>query len=153
MSKETLPLPLDYTAIERILPHRYPFLLVDRITKIEEGRAIEGVKNVTINEPFFQGHFPGHPVMPAVLILEAMAQVGGMLMLNTVDDPSSNLVYFMGIDGAKFRRPVVPGDQLHFKLELLSAKRRVMKMRGEAFVDGQLVAEAELLATVVDRRP
>jgi beta-hydroxyacyl-ACP dehydratase FabZ len=136
-----------------LLPHRYPFLLVDRITKIEEGRAIEGVKNVTINEPFFQGHFPGHPVMPAVLILEAMAQVGGMLMLNTVDDPSSNLVYFMGIDGAKFRRPVVPGDQLHFKLELLSAKRRVMKMRGEAFVDGQLVAEAELLATVVDRRP
>jgi len=136
-----------------LLPHRYPFLLVDRITKIEEGRTIEGLKNVTINEPFFQGHFPGHPVMPAVLILEAMAQVGGMLMLNTVDDPSSNLVYFMGIDGAKFRRPVVPGDQLHFKLELLSAKRRVMKMRGEAFVDGQLVAEAELLATVVDRRP
>jgi 3-hydroxymyristoyl/3-hydroxydecanoyl-(acyl carrier protein) dehydratase len=88
-----------------------------------------------------------------VLILEAMAQVGGMLMLNTVDDPANNLVYFMGIDGAKFRRPVVPGDQLHFKLELLSAKRRVMKMRGEAFVDGQLVAEAELLATVVDRRP
>ena len=161
--KETLPLPgrrpggppeeWDTTAIMDLLPHRYPFLLVDRITKIEEGRAIEGVKNVTINEPFFQGHFPGHPVMPAVLILEAMAQVGGMLMLNTVDDPSSNLVYFMGIDGAKFRRPVVPGDQLHFKLELLSAKRRVMKMRGEAFVDGQLVAEAELLATVVDRRP
>ena len=161
--KETLPLPgrrpggppeeWDTTAIMDLLPHRYPFLLVDRITKIEEGRAIEGVKNVTINEPFFQGHFPGHPVMPAVLILEAMAKVGGMLMLNTVADPSSNLVYFMGIDGAKFRRPVVPGDQLHFKLELLSAKRRVMKMRGEAFVDGQLVAEAELLATVVDRRP
>jgi len=161
--KETLPLPgrrpggppeeWDTTAIMDLLPHRYPFLLVDRITKIEEGRTIEGLKNVTINEPFFQGHFPGHPVMPAVLILEAMAQVGGMLMLNTVDDPSSNLVYFMGIDGAKFRRPVVPGDQLHFKLELLSAKRRVMKMRGEAFVDGQLVAEAELLATVVDRRP
>jgi UDP-3-O-[3-hydroxymyristoyl] N-acetylglucosamine deacetylase / 3-hydroxyacyl-[acyl-carrier-protein] dehydratase len=161
--KETLPLPgrrpggppeeWDTTAIMDLLPHRYPFLLVDRITKIEEGRTIEGFKNVTINEPFFQGHFPGHPVMPAVLILEAMAQVGGMLMLNTVDDPSSNLVYFMGIDGAKFRRPVVPGDQLHFKLELLSAKRRVMKMRGEAFVDGQLVAEAELLATVVDRRP
>ena len=161
--KETLPLPgrrpggppeeWDTTAIMDLLPHRYPFLLVDRITKIEEGRTIEGLKNVTINEPFFQGHFPGHPVMPAVLILEAMAQVCGMLMLNTVDDPSSNLVYFMGIDGAKFRRPVVPGDQLHFKLELLSAKRRVMKMRGEAFVDGQLVAEAELLATVVDRRP
>jgi beta-hydroxyacyl-ACP dehydratase FabZ len=126
---------------------------VDRITNIEEGRLCEGFKNVTINEPFFAGHFPGHPVMPAVLILEAMAQVGGMLMLNSVDDPANKLMYFMGIDGAKFRRPVVPGDQLKFQLTLLSAKRRTMKMRGEAFVDGQLVAEAELLATVVDRRP
>ncbi len=160
--KETLPLPgrrpggppeeWDTTAIMDLLPHRYPFLLVDRITNIEEGRSIEGLKNVTINEPFFQGHFPGHPVMPAVLILEAMAQVGGMLMLNSVGDPGNKLMYFMGIDGAKFRRPVVPGDQLHFKLALISVKRRTMKMRGEAFVDGQLVAEAELLATVVDRR-
>ena len=161
--KETLPLPgrraggppeeWDTTAIMDLMPHRYPFLLVDRIMNIEEGRSIEGLKNVTINEPFFQGHFPGHPVMPAVLILEAMAQVGGMLMLNSVDDPANKLMYFMGIDGAKFRRPVVPGDQLRFKLTLLSAKRRTMKMRGEAHVDGQLVAEAELLATVVDRRP
>ncbi|MEQ1831667.1 MAG: UDP-3-O-acyl-N-acetylglucosamine deacetylase [Candidatus Eisenbacteria bacterium] len=161
--KETLPLPgrrpggppeeWDTTAIMDLMPHRYPFLLVDRITNIEEGRSIEGLKNVTINEPFFQGHFPGHPVMPAVLILEAMAQVGGMLMLNSVEDPANKLMYFMGIDGAKFRRPVVPGDQLHFKLTLLSVKRRTMKMRGEAFVDGQLVAEADLLATVVDRRP
>jgi UDP-3-O-[3-hydroxymyristoyl] N-acetylglucosamine deacetylase/3-hydroxyacyl-[acyl-carrier-protein] dehydratase len=161
--KETLPLPgrrpggppeeWDTTAIMDLMPHRYPFMLVDRITNIEEGRFIEGFKNVTINEPFFQGHFPGHPVMPAVLILEAMAQVGGMLMLNSVDDPGNTLMYFMGIDGAKFRRPVVPGDQLKFQLTLLSAKRRTMKMRGEAFVDGQLVAEAELLATVVDRRP
>ncbi len=161
--KETLPLPgrraggppeeWDTTAIMDLMPHRYPFLLVDRITNIEEGRSIEGMKNVTINEPFFQGHFPGHPVMPAVLILEAMAQVGGMLMLNSVDDPGNKLMYFMGIDGAKFRRPVVPGDQLRFKLTLLSVKRRTMKMRGEAYVDGQLVAEAELLATVVDRRP
>jgi UDP-3-O-[3-hydroxymyristoyl] N-acetylglucosamine deacetylase / 3-hydroxyacyl-[acyl-carrier-protein] dehydratase len=161
--KETLPLPgrraggppeeWDTTAIMDLMPHRYPFLLVDRIMNIEEGRSIEGLKNVTINEPFFQGHFPGHPVMPAVLILEAMAQVGGMLMLNSVDDPGNKLMYFMGIDGAKFRRPVVPGDQLRFKLTLLSVKRRTMKMRGEAFVDGQLVAEAELLATVVDRRP
>jgi len=161
--KETLPLPgrrpggppeeWDTTAIMDLLPHRYPFLLVDRITNIEEGRSIEGLKNVTINEPFFQGHFPGHPVMPAVLILEAMAQVGGMLMLNSVDDPGNKLMYFMGIDGARFRRPVVPGDQLQFKLALVSAKRRTMKMRGEAYVDGQLVAEAELLATVVDRRP
>ena len=160
--KETLPLPgrrpggppeeWDTTAIMDLLPHRYPFLLVDRITNIEEGRSIEGLKNVTINEPFFQGHFPGHPVMPAVLILEAMAQVGGMLMLNSVGDPGNKLMYFMGIDGAKFRRPVVPGDQLRFKLTLLSVKRRTMKMRGEAYVDGHLVAEAELLATVVDRR-
>jgi UDP-3-O-[3-hydroxymyristoyl] N-acetylglucosamine deacetylase/3-hydroxyacyl-[acyl-carrier-protein] dehydratase len=161
--KETLPLPgrraggppeeWDTTAIMDLMPHRYPFLLVDRITRIEEGRFIEGFKNVTINEPFFQGHFPGHPVMPAVLIVEAMAQVGGMLMLNSVDDPGNKLMYFMGIDGAKFRRPVVPGDQLRFQLTLLSVKRRTMKMRGEAYVDGQLVAEAELLATVVDKRP
>lgn len=160
--KETLPLPgrraggppeeWDTTAIMDLMPHRYPFLLVDRITSIEEGHAIEGFKNVTINEPFFQGHFPGQPVMPAVLILEAMAQVGGMLMLNSVDDPGNKLMYFMGIDGAKFRRPVVPGDKLCFKLTLLQQKRRTMKMRGEAFVDGQLVAEAELLATVVDKR-
>ena len=161
--KETLPLPgrrlggppeeWDITAIMDLLPHRYPFLLVDRITSIEEGVRIEGLKNVTINEPFFQGHFPGQPTMPGVLILEAMAQVGGMLMLNSVDDPADKLMYFMGIDGAKFRRPVVPGDQLRFKITLINAKRRTMKMRGEAFVDGNLVAEAELLATVVDRRP
>lgn len=161
--KETLPLPgrraggppeeWDTTAIMDLMPHRYPFLLVDRITSIEEGQSIEGLKNVTINEPFFQGHFPGQPTMPGVLILEAMAQVGGMLMLNSVEDPANKLMYFMGIDGARFRRPVVPGDQLRFRLTLLNVKRRTMKMRGEAFVDGQLVAEAELLATVVDKRP
>ena len=143
---------MDISQIMQFLPHRYPFLLVDRVLACEPGKTIVALKNVTINEPFFQGHFPGHPVMPAVLILEAMAQVGGMLMLNSVGDPGNKLMYFMGIDGAKFRRPVVPGDQLHFKLALISVKRRTMKMRGEAFVDGQLVAEAELLATVVDRR-
>jgi len=161
--KETLPLPgrraggppdeWDITAILDIMPHRYPFLLVDRITALEEGRFIEGLKNVTINEPFFQGHFPGHPIMPAVLILEAMAQVGGLLLLNSVGDPNDKLMYFMGIDGAKFRRPVTPGDQLRLKLTLLKLKNRTSKMRGEAYVDGQLVAEAELMATVVDRRP
>jgi len=160
--KETLPLPgrragrpageWDITAIMDIMPHRYPFLLVDRITRIEEGQSIEGVKNVTINEPFFQGHFPGHPIMPAVLIIEAMAQVGGLLLLNSVDDPNQKLMYFMGIDAAKFRRPVVPGDQLRFVLTLLKFRKGTSKMRGEAFVDDQLVAEAELLATVVDRR-
>ena len=160
--KESLPLPgrrpggppeeWDITAIMDILPHRYPFLLVDRITRIEEGQSIEGIKNVTINEPFFQGHFPGHPIMPAVLIIEAMAQVGGLLLLNTVDDPNDKLMYFMGIDGAKFRRPVTPGDQLRFVLTLLKFKKGTSKMRGEAYVDDQLVAEAELLATIVDKR-
>jgi UDP-3-O-[3-hydroxymyristoyl] N-acetylglucosamine deacetylase/3-hydroxyacyl-[acyl-carrier-protein] dehydratase len=161
--KRSLPLPgrrpggspeeWDITAVMDILPHRYPFLLVDRILRIEEGHSIEGIKNVTINEPFFQGHFPGHPIMPAVLILEAMAQVGGLLLLNSVEDPNDKLMYFMGIDGAKFRRPVVPGDQLRFKLSLLKLRKGTSKMRGEAYVDDQLVAEAELLATVVDRRP
>ena len=161
--KETLPLPgrraggppdeWDITAILDLMPHRYPFLLVDRITALEEGHSIEGLKNVTINEPFFQGHFPGHPIMPAVLILEAMAQVGGLLLLHSVDDPNDKLMLFMGIDGAKFRRPVTPGDQMRLKLTMLKLKNRVSKMRGEVFVDGQLVAEAELMATVVDRRP
>jgi beta-hydroxyacyl-ACP dehydratase FabZ len=114
---------------------------------------IEGLKNVTINEPFFQGHFPGHPIMPAVLIIEAMAQVGGLLLLHSVEDPAGKLVYFMGIDGARFRRPVTPGDQLRFQLTLLKLKGATSKMRGEAYVDGQLVAEAELLAQVVDKRP
>jgi UDP-3-O-[3-hydroxymyristoyl] N-acetylglucosamine deacetylase/3-hydroxyacyl-[acyl-carrier-protein] dehydratase len=159
--KETLPLPgrrpgapadeWDITAIMDIIPHRYPFLLVDRILHIEEGHSIEGIKNVTINEPFFQGHFPGHPIMPAVLILEAMAQVGGFLLLNSVKDPHGKLMYFMGIDGARFRRPVTPGDQLRFRLTLLKLKGQTSKMKGEAFVDDQLVAEAELLATIVDR--
>jgi UDP-3-O-[3-hydroxymyristoyl] N-acetylglucosamine deacetylase/3-hydroxyacyl-[acyl-carrier-protein] dehydratase len=161
--KETLPLPgrrfggppdeWDITAVMDILPHRYPFLLVDRITSIEEGRSIEGFKNVTINEPFFNGHFPGHPIMPAVLIVEAMAQVGGMLLLNSVDNPYDKLMYFMGIDNARFRRPVTPGDKLVFKLALVKMKGRTSRMRGEAFVDDQLVAEAELMATIVDRRP
>jgi UDP-3-O-[3-hydroxymyristoyl] N-acetylglucosamine deacetylase/3-hydroxyacyl-[acyl-carrier-protein] dehydratase len=161
--KQTLPLPgrraggspdeWDITAILDIMPHRYPFLLVDRILGIEEGRSIEGMKNVTINEPFFQGHFPGHPIMPAVLILEAMAQVGGLLLLNSVDDPNDKLMYFMGIDNARFRRPVTPGDQLRLRLTLLKLKGGTSKMRGEAFVDDQLVAEADLLAMVVDRRP
>ena len=160
--KRELPLPgrrpgsppdeWDITAILELLPHRYPFLLVDRITHLEEGQWIEGIKNVTINEPFFVGHFPGHPIMPAVLILEAMAQVGGLLLLNSVDDPTEKLMYFMGIDGARFRKPVTPGDQLRFRITLLKLKSGTSKMRGEAFVDDQLVAEAELLATLVPRR-
>jgi UDP-3-O-[3-hydroxymyristoyl] N-acetylglucosamine deacetylase/3-hydroxyacyl-[acyl-carrier-protein] dehydratase len=161
--KQSLPLPgrrlgappdeWDITAILDILPHRYPFLLVDRVTRMEEGRSIQGIKNVTINEPFFQGHFPGHPIMPAVLIIEAMAQVGGLLLLHTVEDPSGKLMYFMGIDGARFRRPVTPGDQIHFDITLLKFRGATAKMKGVATVDGQLVAEAELMAMVVDRRP
>jgi UDP-3-O-[3-hydroxymyristoyl] N-acetylglucosamine deacetylase/3-hydroxyacyl-[acyl-carrier-protein] dehydratase len=160
--RETLPLPgrrpgsppdeWDITAIMDIMPHRYPFLLVDRITKLDEGHRIEGIKNVTINEPFFQGHFPGHPIMPAVLIIEAMAQVGGLLLLHSVEDPTGKLMYFMGIDGARFRRPVTPGDQLRFEVTLIKLKGPISKMRGEAYVGSQLVAEAELLATVVDKR-
>ncbi len=141
----------DISAIQDIMPHRYPFLLVDRIVELHEGERVVGTKNVTINEPFFVGHFPGHPIMPAVLIVEAMAQCGGVLLLNTVDHPEEKLVYFMGIDNAKFRKPVLPGDQLRFELEMVRLKSRICKMRGRAYVDDELVSEADLLSTIVDR--
>lgn len=146
------PVQLDIAAIMKILPHRYPFLLVDRILSLEENRVV-GIKNVTMNEPFFVGHFPGHPIMPAVLIIEAMAQCGGVLLMNSnaVDNPKEKLVYFMGIDRAKFRKPVRPGDQLRLELTLLRLKSRICKMEGKAYVDGDLVAEAELLSSIVDR--
>lgn len=140
----------DIQAITEVMPHRYPFLLVDRIVELSDDHVI-GIKNVTLNEPFFIGHFPGHPIMPAVLIVEAMAQTGGVLLLNKVERPKEKLVYFMGIDSARFRRPVRPGDQLRFELKLLKLKGRICKMEGKAYVDGNLVAEAELLSTVVDR--
>ncbi len=141
----------DISAIQEIMPHRYPFLLVDRIVELVEGERVVGIKNVTVNEPFFVGHFPGHPIMPAVLIIEAMAQVGGVLLLSTVDKPKERLVYFMGIDKARFRKPVIPGDQLRFELELVKLRSRTCKMKGVAFVDGELVAEAELLSMIVNR--
>jgi len=141
----------DISQIERIMPHRYPFLLVDRILFLQDRQRVVGLKNVTVNEPFFVGHFPGHPIMPAVLIIEAMAQVGGVMLLTTVDDPSAKLVYFMGIDNARFRRPVRPGDQLIFDLELVRLKSRTCQMAGRAYVRGQLVAEADLLSSIVDR--
>ncbi|MDM7915200.1 MAG: bifunctional UDP-3-O-[3-hydroxymyristoyl] N-acetylglucosamine deacetylase/3-hydroxyacyl-ACP dehydratase [Candidatus Eisenbacteria bacterium] len=141
----------DITAIERIMPHRFPMLLVDRILLLEERKRVVGLKNVTMNEPFFAGHFPGHPIMPAVLIIEAMAQVGGVLLLHTVEDPDTKLVYFMGIDNAKFRRPALPGDQLIFDLEMVKLKSRICKMTGRCYTRGQLVAEADLLSTIVDR--
>ncbi len=140
--------------IQETLPHRYPFLLVDRILELEIGKRVVGIKSVTINEPFFQGHFPGHPIMPGVLILEAMAQVGGFLLMRGLDARAEKkVIYFTGIDKARFRRPVVPGDQLRFELELLQLRRQVCRMRGEASVDGKLVAEAELSSVVVDRDP
>jgi UDP-3-O-[3-hydroxymyristoyl] N-acetylglucosamine deacetylase/3-hydroxyacyl-[acyl-carrier-protein] dehydratase len=144
------PVELDIAAIMKIMPHRYPFLLIDRILSLEENRVV-GIKNVTINEPFFAGHFPGHPIMPAVLIIEAMAQCGGVLLLNSSYQPEEKLVYFIGIDRAKFRKPVRPGDQLRFELTLLRLKSRICKMEGKAYVDGDLVAEAELLSSIVDR--
>lgn len=142
---------LDITQIQSLLPHRYPFLLVDRIVEYEEGKRVVGIKNVTLNEPFFQGHFPGAPVMPGVLIIEAMAQTAGVLMLGNIPDRDSKLVFFTGIDGAKFRKPVVPGDQLRMELVVLRYRPRYIKLRGQAYVDGHLVAEAEISSSLVDR--
>lgn len=144
-------LVFDVQAIQRILPHRFPFLLVDRIVELVPQERVVGYKNVTINEPFFSGHFPGHPIMPGVLIIEAMAQVGGVLLLNTEADPDSKLVYFTGIDNVRFRKPVLPGDQLWFEVEMVKYRRSMCKMAGKAFVDGELVCEAELMAAIVDR--
>lgn len=137
--------------IMKVLPHRYPFLLVDRILEIEEKKRIVGLKNVTINEPFFQGHFPGHPIMPGVLIIEAMAQVGGMLLMGSIGEPESKVVYFMSLDNVKFRRPVKPGDQIRFELDITQIRGMVCKMRGVAMVDGEVVAEADMAAMVRDR--
>jgi UDP-3-O-[3-hydroxymyristoyl] N-acetylglucosamine deacetylase/3-hydroxyacyl-[acyl-carrier-protein] dehydratase len=137
--------------IMRVLPHRYPFLLVDRILEIEENKRVVGIKNVTINEPFFQGHFPGHPIMPGVLIVEAMAQVGGMLLLGNLEEPDTKVVYFMSIDNIKFRKPVRPGDQLVFEVEMIQVRGKIAKTRGVAKVDGEVVAEAEMAAMVRDR--
>jgi UDP-3-O-[3-hydroxymyristoyl] N-acetylglucosamine deacetylase/3-hydroxyacyl-[acyl-carrier-protein] dehydratase len=142
---------IEIEEIMKVLPHRYPFLLVDRILEIEPAKRIVGIKNVTINEPFFQGHFPGHPIMPGVLIVEAMAQVGGMLLMGTVPDPGSKVVYFTSLNNVKWRRPVKPGDQLRFELDLLQVRGLMCKMSGVAKVDGEVVCEAEMGAMVRDR--
>jgi UDP-3-O-[3-hydroxymyristoyl] N-acetylglucosamine deacetylase/3-hydroxyacyl-[acyl-carrier-protein] dehydratase len=142
---------MDVEEIMKVLPHRYPFLLVDRILELVAGKRVVGVKNVTINEPFFQGHFPGHPIMPGVLIIEAMAQVGGMLLLGAIEDPQSKVVYFTSLDNVKWRRPVKPGDQLRFELDLLQVRGPMCKMHGVARVDGEIVAEADMGAMVRDR--
>ena len=145
----SVKLPLNYEDIIEILPHRYPFLLVDRIIEMELGKRVVGLKNVTANEPFFQGHFPGNPIMPGVLIIEAMAQVGGVLALLSVpESQGKEKVYFVSIDKVKFRKPVVPGDQVLFELTALRTGSRIWKMGGRAFVDKSLVTEAELVASI-----
>ena len=142
---------MDITKIMDFLPHRYPMLLVDRIVESEAGKRIVGLKNVTINEPFFQGHFPGHPIMPGVLIVEAMAQTGGLLMMSEMENVAEKVIYFMSLDDVKWRKPVVPGDQLIFEVELVKRRRTILKMHGVAKVDGVTVAEATMMATVMDR--
>jgi len=142
---------LDIQRIMEVLPHRYPILLVDRILELIPRKRVVGIKNVSINEPFFQGHFPGHPIMPGVLIVEAMAQVGGMLLMDELREPPPKVVYFMALDNVKFRRPVVPGDQLRSEVEVVQLRGRNCRLKGVAYVDGQVVAEAEMLARVVDR--
>lgn len=142
---------LDIQAILESIPHRYPMLLVDRVTEFEERTRIVGLKNVTINEPFFAGHFPGHPIMPGVLIVEALAQCGGLLLMSEFENPEDKLVYFMSLDDVKFRRPVTPGDQLVFEVEMLQLRTRACRMQGVARVDGRVVAEAKMMASVVDK--
>ncbi len=142
---------LNTTDIMKMIPHRYPFLLVDRIVEVEEGKRIVGIKNVTINEPFFQGHFPGHPIMPGVLIIEAMAQVGGVYgkVVDKIGD--DRVTYFVGIDNARFRKPVLPGDTLRMELEMVNCKRGIYCFSGKAYVGETLVAEAELKATFAQK--
>lgn len=149
---ENVQLPVDVNTIRELIPHRYPFLLVDRVVELDlEGKRIVARKNVTINEPFFQGHFPGQPIMPGVLIIEAMAQVGGLLLMEAVENPEEKVMYFMSLDNVKWRRPVTPGDQIRFEVEIMQIRRHVCRMRGVGYVDGQVVAEAEMMARIMDR--
>jgi 3-hydroxyacyl-[acyl-carrier-protein] dehydratase len=141
----------DIQEILGFLPHRYPFLLIDRVVEFEPAKRLVAIKNVTINEPFFQGHFPGYPIMPGVLVVEAMAQAGGILMLAELPDRDKKLVFFTGIERAKFRRPVTPGDQLRIEVDVLSFRTRAGRIDGKAFVDGKLACEATLTCQVVPR--
>ncbi|HWY26884.1 MAG TPA: 3-hydroxyacyl-ACP dehydratase FabZ [Candidatus Angelobacter sp.] len=142
---------LDIAGIQSILPHRYPFLLVDKILEMEPKKRIIGIKNVSVNEPYFQGHFPGKPIMPGVLILESMAQTGGLLLLQEIPDRENKLLYFVAIDNARFRRPVVPGDQLRLEMNVVAWRGNFCKLEGRASVDGVLAAEATLMCMMVDR--
>jgi 3-hydroxyacyl-[acyl-carrier-protein] dehydratase len=142
---------LDTNGIQQILPHRYPFLMVDAILEMERFKRIVGVKNVSINESYFQGHFPGKPIMPGVLIIEAMAQTGGLLLLQEIPDREKKLLYFVAVDDARFRRPVVPGDQLRLEVTVVSWRGNFCKLDGKATVNGELAAEATLMCKSVDR--
>ncbi len=144
---------MDVSEIQQLLPHRFPFLLVDRVVAIEPGQKLTAFKNVSINEPFFQGHFPGHPVMPGVLIVEALAQAGALLAYTSVaeGERTGKIAYLMSLDSVKFRKPVIPGDRLQLDLEVVKHKGAIWKQKGVASVDGQKVAEAEIMAMVVDR--
>jgi 3-hydroxyacyl-[acyl-carrier-protein] dehydratase len=144
---------LDSIGIQKILPHRYPFLLVDAIEEMEPKKRIVGIKNVTINEYFFQGHFPGKPVMPGVLIVESMAQIGGLLLLQEVEDRDRKVMYMAAIDNARFRRPVVPGDQLRVEVNVITFRGPFCKVQGHARVNGELAAEATLMCAMVDVGP
>ncbi len=134
-----------------LMPHRYPFILIDRIIEIEPGKHCTVIKNVTINEPFFQGHFPNQPVMPGMLILESMAQAGAFLVLNSVEDPLSRNMFFSAVEKAKFRKPIIPGDQVRLEMDLLKIRMKVVKLGGTAYVDDKVVAEANIMANIVDR--
>ena len=147
---ERAPRTIDLQGIMDLLPHRYPLLLVDRILDFEPKEWIRGLKNVSFNEQVFQGHFPSRPVFPGVYIVEAMAQTGGCLLMRGYEDRAKKVIYFMGIDAVKFRKPVLPGDQLVMEVKVIQFKGRICKMRGEAFVDGQKVAEAEFMSMLMD---
>jgi len=144
---------LDVVEIQKLLPHRYPFLMVDAIVEVERLKRIVGIKNVSINEYYFQGHFPGKPVMPGVLILEAVAQTGGLLLLMDIPDRDKKLLYFVAVDGARFRRPVVPGDQLRIEVKVLAWRGDFCKLEGKATVNGQLAAEGTVMCKMIDREP
>ena len=156
-SRDTMPLKprqrnkelLDIEEILKFLPHRYPFLLVDRVLSLKKGKSIVAVKNVTVNEPFFQGHFPQLRVMPGVLIIESMAQAGAVLLYHSLPEPEKVLVFLSTVNKAKFRKPVIPGDQLRLEVELLRLKKRICHSAGKAYVDGEVVAEAEVLASLI----
>jgi UDP-3-O-[3-hydroxymyristoyl] N-acetylglucosamine deacetylase/3-hydroxyacyl-[acyl-carrier-protein] dehydratase len=149
--KRTEDVVFDINAIQKILPHRYPFLFVDKIIEFIPGKIIVGIKNVTMNEPFFQGHFPDHPVMPGVIIVEAMAQTGGIMLLNQLNDPENYVAYFASIDNVKFRKPVLPGDILRFEMKVISLKSTITKMHGDAYVGSTKVCEGDFLAKLMKK--